>query len=96
MILGVLFGYADSIRCGDFTLYYADVMLPNYSASKLDWITTITIFLKFGVGIPIGALVDRYGSRPVIAPFAALGVPSLGLLSLCRTYWQIILSESRL
>lgn len=68
-------------------------MLPEYSASQLGWIATIAVFLIFGVGIPIGALVDRYGTRPVVAPFVALGIVSLGLLSLCKTYWQIVLCQ---
>jgi MFS family permease len=68
-------------------------MLPEYSASQLGWIATIAVFLIFGVGIPIGALVDRYGTRPVVAPFVALGIISLGLLSLCKTYWQIVLCQ---
>jgi MCP family monocarboxylic acid transporter-like MFS transporter 10 len=68
-------------------------MLPHLSSSQLGWITTIAVFLIFGVGIPIGALVDRYGTRPVVAPFAALGVLALGLLSLCKEYWQVMLCQ---
>ncbi|KAJ5988396.1 hypothetical protein N7481_003606 [Penicillium waksmanii] len=85
------YGYVTA--CGVFTLYYKQVMLPEYSASQLGWIATIAVFLIFGVGIPIGALVDRYGTRPVVAPFVALGIVSLGLLSLCKTYWQIVLCQ---
>ncbi|KAJ5958931.1 uncharacterized protein N7479_006081 [Penicillium vulpinum] len=85
------YGYVTA--CGVFTLYYKQVMLPEYSASQLGWIATIAVFLIFGFGIPIGALVDRYGTRPVVAPFVALGIVSLGLLSLCKTYWQIVLSQ---
>jgi MFS family permease len=68
-------------------------MLPEYSASQLGWIATIAVFLIFGVGIPVGALVDRFGTRTVVAPFVALGIISLGLLSLCETYWQIVLCQ---
>ncbi|KAJ5750793.1 hypothetical protein N7533_007821 [Penicillium manginii] len=85
------YGYVTA--CGVFTLHYKQVMLPEYSASQLGWIATIAVFLIFGVGIPIGALVDRYGTRPVVAPFVALGIVSLGLLSLCKTYWQIVLCQ---
>ncbi|KAJ5822555.1 hypothetical protein N7447_004895 [Penicillium robsamsonii] len=85
------YGYVTA--CGVFTLYYKQVMLPERSASQLGWIATIAVFLIFGVGIPIGALVDRYGTRPVVAPFVALGIVSLGLLSLCKTYWQIMLCQ---
>ena len=68
-------------------------MFPDKSSQQLGWITTIAVFLIFGVGIPIGSLVDRYGTRPVVVPFAALGVLSLGLLSLCKEYWQVMLCQ---
>lgn len=38
-------------------------------------------------------MVDTYGPRKVIAPFAALAVIALGLLSLCKEYWQIMLCQ---
>ena len=66
-----------SHRCGVFTLYHCEVMLPDYLSSQLGWITTTASFLIFGVGISIGGLVDWYGIRPVIAPFAVLGAVSL-------------------
>lgn len=45
------------------------------------------------MGIPVGYLVDMYGTRPVVAPFAALGITSLGLLSLCTKYYQLLLAQ---
>ncbi|KAI0130230.1 MFS transporter [Xylariales sp. AK1849] len=73
--------------------YYHDVMLKDASSQQLGWITTIAVFLIFAGGVPIGHLVDLYGTRPVVGPFAALGVLSLGLLSLCTQYWQVILCQ---
>ncbi|KAK8044953.1 monocarboxylate transporter 2 [Apiospora rasikravindrae] len=54
---------------------------------------TFAEFLIFGGGIPIGHLVDIFGPRPVIAPFVALGVVCVGLLSQCTEYWQVLLCQ---
>ncbi|KAK8208644.1 MFS transporter [Phyllosticta capitalensis] len=88
------FGYINA--CGIFQFYYQEVLLPNKSSQQLAWITTLQVFLLFALGPPVGHLVDKYGSRPVIAPFAALGVLALGLLSLCKEYYQIMLCQGLL
>jgi MFS family permease len=85
------FGFVSA--CGVFQLYYKSVMLPERSSQELGWITTFAEFLIFGAGIPVGHLVDIYGPRPVIAPFAALGVICVGLLSQCTEYWQVLLCQ---
>ncbi|KAK7529475.1 MFS transporter [Phyllosticta citribraziliensis] len=85
------FGYINA--CGIFQFYYQEILLPNKSSQQLAWITTLQVFLLFALGPPVGHLVDKYGSRPVIAPFAALGILALGLLSLCKEYYQIMLCQ---
>ncbi|KAK8162236.1 major facilitator superfamily domain-containing protein [Phyllosticta citrichinensis] len=88
------FGYINA--CGIFQFYYQEILLPNKSSQQLAWITTLQVFLLFALGPPVGHLVDKYGSRPVIAPFAALGILALGLLSLCKEYYQIMLCQGLL
>lgn len=68
-------------------------MLPDQTASQLAWITTLQIAFFFACGPAVGKLVDVYGSRAVIAPFAALAVISLGTLSLCSEYYQVLLAQ---
>ncbi|KAH8819178.1 MFS transporter [Xylogone sp. PMI_703] len=85
------FGYISA--CGIFQFYYAETLLPDKSASQLAWITTIQIFFFFVFGPPVGRLVDVFGARLAIAPFAALGIIAVGLLSLCKEYYQIMLCQ---
>lgn len=80
-------------RCGIFQLYYKDILLPGQSSSSLAWITTLQIFLLFILGPFIGKLIDTHGSRAILAPFSAMAVFSVCMLSLCKTYWQIILAQ---
>lgn len=80
-------------RCGIFQLYYKDILLQGQSSSSLAWITTLQIFLLFILGPFIGKLIDTHGSRVILAPFSAMAVFSVCMLSLCRTYWQIILAQ---
>ncbi|KKZ68780.1 hypothetical protein EMCG_00993 [[Emmonsia] crescens] len=85
------FGYLNT--CGTFQYYYQNIMLPGKNSSQLAWITTLQIAFFFACGPAVGKLVDVYGSRPVIAPFAALAVISLGMLSLCTEYYQVLLAQ---
>lgn len=80
-------------RCGIFQLYYKDILLPDQSSSSLAWITTLQIFLLFMLGPFIGKLIDAYGSRVILGPFSAMAVFSVCMLSLCKTYWQIVLAQ---
>lgn len=41
----------------------------------------------------VGKLIDTHGSRVVLAPFSAMAVFSVCMLSLCKTYWQIMLAQ---
>ncbi|KAK2741087.1 hypothetical protein FQN55_008491 [Onygenales sp. PD_40] len=85
------FGYVNA--CGTFQFYYRTVMLREKTTSQLAWITTLQIAIFFACGPAVGKLVDVYGSRPVIAPFAALAVFSLGMLSMCTEYYQVLLAQ---
>jgi MFS transporter, MCT family, solute carrier family 16 (monocarboxylic acid transporters), member 10 len=68
-------------------------MLPDASSQQLGWITTAAEFLILAAGVPVGYLVERYGTRLVIAPFATISVAALILLSLCTQYWQVLLCQ---
>ncbi|RYP12407.1 hypothetical protein DL767_011318 [Monosporascus sp. MG133] len=68
-------------------------MLPHATSQQLGWITTLAEFLMLGAGVLMGHLVDTYGTRIVIAPFAVISVIALGLLSLCTEYWQVLLCQ---
>lgn len=41
----------------------------------------------------VGKFIDAYGSRKILLPFSVLEVFAVCMLSLCRTYWQVILAQ---
>ncbi|KAK7710018.1 hypothetical protein SLS57_008516 [Botryosphaeria dothidea] len=79
--------------CGVFQYYYQDTLLADQSSSSLAWITTLQVFLLFMFGPFVGKLVDAYGCRKIIGPFSVLAVFSVCMLSLCKTYWQVMLAQ---
>ncbi|RYP60336.1 hypothetical protein DL769_008168 [Monosporascus sp. CRB-8-3] len=68
-------------------------MLPDATWQQLGWITTLAEFLMLGPGVLMGRLVYMYGTRIFVAPFAAISVLALGLLSLYTEYWQVLLCQ---
>ncbi|KAH8702195.1 putative MFS transporter [Talaromyces proteolyticus] len=85
------FGYVNA--CGMFQLYYSEALLKDESSANLAWITTLQIFLLFMFGPAIGKLIDVYGCRKLLPVFSILAVFSVCMMSLCTTYWQIILAQ---
>ncbi|KAF2131235.1 MFS general substrate transporter [Dothidotthia symphoricarpi CBS 119687] len=85
------FGYVNA--CGIFQLYYKESLLNGQSSSALAWITTLQIFLLFMFGPAIGKLVDVFGCRKILPPFSILAIFSVCMLSLCTTYWQVVLAQ---
>lgn len=91
LIQACSFGYV--FASGVFQYHYKEIMLPEYSSQQLGWITTIAEFMMLGGGVAIGHLIDKYGHRVVMAPFALIGVLAILLLSFCREYWQVLLTQ---
>lgn len=85
------FGYVNA--CGIFQLYYQESLLKDQSSSALAWITTLQIFLLFMFGPAIGKMVDVFGCRKILPPFSILAVFAVCMLSLCTTYWQVVLAQ---
>ncbi|EKG12020.1 Cytochrome c oxidase copper chaperone [Macrophomina phaseolina MS6] len=85
------FGYVNA--CGVFQYYYQDSLLADQSSSSLAWITTLQVFLLFMFGPFVGKLIDAHGCRKILGPFSLLAVLSVCMLSLCKTYWQVMLAQ---
>ncbi|KKY35261.1 putative riboflavin transporter mch5 [Diaporthe ampelina] len=77
-----------------FESYFSEHQLARYSASQIGWIFSIYLFCVFFVGIQVGPVFDRYGSRWLVATGSLLIVLSLMLLGLCEEYYQILLTYS--
>ncbi|KAK3381477.1 major facilitator superfamily domain-containing protein [Podospora didyma] len=83
-------GFANSF--GSFEEYYLSHQLSDRSPDDIAWIGSLSAFLSFASGMVGGPLFDRYGAA-VVRPAALAYVVSMMLLSLCNTYWQIMLVQ---
>ncbi|KAJ5600912.1 hypothetical protein N7450_001979 [Penicillium hetheringtonii] len=83
-------GFANSF--GVFMEYYLSHQLRDQSADKVAWIGSVAVFMQFATGMVGGPLFDRYGAW-VIRPSAVLLVFAIMMTSLCKEYWQFMLSQ---
>ncbi|RMJ20267.1 hypothetical protein CDV36_000027 [Fusarium kuroshium] len=77
-----------------FESYFKTHQLRDYSHSQIGWIFSLYLFLVFLVGVQVGPVFDRFGPRALVAAGCTLIVLGLMLLSLSKTYYQIILTYS--
>ncbi|KAF7592143.1 hypothetical protein BBP40_000630 [Aspergillus hancockii] len=83
-------GFANSF--GTFEEYYLSYQLRGQSPDTVAWIGSLSAFLQFASAAVGGPLFDRYGGW-VIRPAAIVYVFAMMMLSLCKTYWQIMLVQ---
>lgn len=79
---------------GIFEAYFKTHQLRDYSHSQIGWIFSLYLFVVFFIGVQVGPIFDRYGPRVLVAVGSMLVVTSLMLLSISKTYYQIILTYS--
>ncbi|KAK0666723.1 major facilitator superfamily domain-containing protein [Cercophora samala] len=77
-----------------FESYFSTNQLKDNSPSEIGWIFSLYLFIVFFVGVQVGPIFDRYGSRLIVAVGCTLITLSLLLLSWCTEYYQIILTYS--
>ncbi|RHZ68016.1 hypothetical protein CDV55_107258 [Aspergillus turcosus] len=83
-------GWINSV--GSFQQYYEAGPLENYSSSTIAWIPSLQLFV---LGLVVGMIFDN-GPRPLITGKTLLHILGLMMASLTKTYYQFILSHSRL
>ncbi|PLB49013.1 MFS general substrate transporter [Aspergillus steynii IBT 23096] len=83
-------GFSNSF--GAFQEYYLRNQLRGESPDRIAWIGSLSVFLQFGAGMIGGPLFDRFGAK-VIRPAAVVYIFAMMMLSLCKTFWQIILVQ---
>ncbi|KAI1375113.1 monocarboxylate permease-like protein [Hypoxylon crocopeplum] len=83
-------GFANSY--GTFQEYYLTHNLSDRTADDVAWIGSIALFLQFAVALVAGPMFDRFGAK-ILRPAAVGYVLAIMLLSLCTTYWQIMLVQ---
>lgn len=90
--MGSVFGLINTSAV--FESYFKANQLQEYSHSQIGWIFSLYLFLVFFVGVQVGPTFDRFGPKILVAVGSLLIVASLMLLSVSKTYYQIILTYS--
>ncbi|KAK4542342.1 hypothetical protein LTR36_006798 [Oleoguttula mirabilis] len=85
--------WGPSLGFGAFEFFYASDFLSNYSSSAISWIGSVQATLLITTGVIAGPLCDR-GWLRVLLIVSSLGlVVGFMLLSLCRQYYQVFLTQ---
>lgn len=88
---GNLWGF--TFAFGSFQSYYTLTYLPDISASTISWIGTLGTFLLIVVGIISGPLFDLGYFRTMLLTGAAIETLGVFMLSLCRSYPTILVTQ---
>ncbi|KAI4199319.1 MAG: hypothetical protein LQ350_004701 [Teloschistes chrysophthalmus] len=78
---------------GAYQEFYSSALLSNMSASSISWIGTIQGCLLEIVGIFVGPIYDRGYFHALIYTGSLLVVVGTMALSVCTTYWQVLLAQ---
>jgi len=90
--MGAIYGLINTSAV--FESYFRTHQLSDYSHSEIGWIFSLYLFLVFFVGVQVGPLFDRFGPRWLVAAGTSCITASLMLLSVSKTYYQIMLTYS--
>lgn len=77
---------------GVFQQFYTET-LPQ-TPSDISWIGGVQVALLFFVGIFVGRLTDAGYFRPVFALGVLFQLVGVFMMSLCKTYWQLMLAQA--
>jgi MFS family permease len=79
---------------GSYQAYYETDLLADSSPSSISWIGSIQAFLLLLVGALTGPIYDAGYFRELLVVGSVLLVLGQMMLSLCTTYWQVLLSQA--
>ncbi|KAK7742715.1 hypothetical protein SLS63_000280 [Diaporthe eres] len=86
----VTWGYLNSF--GSFQTYYEQTM-PDTPPSTISWIGSLQIWLTMVGGVFTGRLLDAGFFVPTFFVGAVLQVLGMFLMSVSKTYWQLMLTQ---
>ncbi|KAH8762091.1 major facilitator superfamily domain-containing protein [Diaporthe sp. PMI_573] len=86
----VTWGYLNSF--GSFQTYYEQTM-PGTRPSTISWIGSLQIWLTMVMGLFTGRLLDAGFFVPTFFVGACLQVLGMFLMSVSKTYWQLMLTQ---
>lgn len=78
---------------GVFQTYYEQGEIFQRSSSDISWIGSIQAFLVLFCGIFVGPIYDRGYLRTLLLVGSFGIVFGLMMLSICKTYWQVLLAQ---
>ncbi|KEQ75582.1 MFS general substrate transporter [Aureobasidium namibiae CBS 147.97] len=78
---------------GAYQTYYQSGILSSSSPSDISWIGSVQAFLLMLVGALTGPIYDAGYFRTLLSIGSFLVVFGFMMLSLCKTYWQVILAQ---
>ncbi|KAF2719696.1 MFS general substrate transporter [Polychaeton citri CBS 116435] len=76
--------------------YYEHYHLPHEPASTIAWIGSTQLALVFGLGVPVGRLVDSGYFRPLFHCGSVLSVLAIFMSSFCMEWWSLWLTQGLL
>lgn len=79
---------------GAFQAYYELGLLKDQSNSDISWIGAIQAFLLLLIGVITGPLYDSGHFYVLILTGSALIVVGFMTLSVCTSYWQVLLAQA--
>ena len=91
LILLNTWGFVNSF--GVFRTYYVNTMKLG-SNTAVSWIGSLQIFLVYAVGVLSGRAQDAGFFRLVYVMGSVVYLVGMFMLSLCRTYWQVLLAQA--
>ncbi|TVY92528.1 Aspyridones efflux protein [Lachnellula willkommii] len=78
---------------GVFQAEYSRGLLSASTQSAISWIGSLQAFLMLVVGVACGRAIDAGYFYPDITVGAFCSVFGMMMLSICKTYWQVILAQ---
>ncbi|KAK7727910.1 hypothetical protein SLS63_006991 [Diaporthe eres] len=72
-----------------FQSYLLENQLKEYSPSEVGWIFSTYLFVVYFVGLGVGPIFDRYGTRELVFVGSTFMVASPFILGSCTEYYQI-------
>jgi len=78
---------------GVFQTYYEAGELFQETSSNIAWIGSIQAFMLLFIGFVVGPIYDRGFLRSLLIIGTVLVVLGFMMLSICKTYWQVLLAQ---
>jgi MFS family permease len=91
LVVGNCWGIGNAF--GLFQAYFTYVYLPRTSPSTIAWIGSTQLCLVFGLGVPVGRLVDLGFFRAMFHGGSLLMIIGLFTSSVCTQFWSLWLTQ---